>query len=143
MRRIGAVGMAVAAFLVLSAQGRPKELQDLEVKSLTVTDGRGQACIKLAFSGTSPALIFADGNRKGRLAIALTGDKSDPWAPTLYFRDKDEGGRLNLALSSAGQPHMQFLDGGGTPRLNLLLREDAPIVALCDAKGDVILKMPK
>jgi hypothetical protein len=60
LRRGGAVLLAVAAFVVLIAQGSDKELPDLVVRSISVTDPDGRTCAKLGPLG----LTLLEGSRR-------------------------------------------------------------------------------
>ncbi len=67
MRRIGAVGVAVAAAVFLIGQGKDKEPPDLEVRSLKVVDNKGMVHAKIS-------------HHKGRGVLTLRGREIRSWS---------------------------------------------------------------
>ena len=128
MRRIGAVGVAMVASVSLMGQGKPKELPDLVVRSLTVTDNTGKARARLR--ADFPSLEFLDSNGRPRLSLGTAGN-----VPTLELLDKNE--RVRLKLSGSGGPRLTLYDGNKTIQVMLsALDEQAPSLDICDTRGE-------
>ena len=130
MRRIGAVGVAVAlgalAAALLVERGpaqthQPSQLgeefPDLEVRSLTVKDEDGKARVCLATGG----------------GVALM---------TLLHKDGKSG--VALTATPLGAAAVNLIDKDGKPRATLgTLADGSPALRLLNAKGKVIWKAPK
>ncbi|MHC4549797.1 MAG: hypothetical protein ACYTEZ_13575 [Planctomycetota bacterium] len=117
MRRIGAVGLALVAAVLLMGQDRAKDLPDLKVRSLTVRDLGG----------------------KERAALFTAADGS----PFLTLADKDGTIRAMVSSSAVGAA-LNLYDKNGKTRARLGTAADgSPSLTLYDAKDKVIWKAPK
>jgi hypothetical protein len=122
MRRIGAVGVAVAAAVFLIGQGKENELPDLEVRSLTVKDEAGVVRARLKTDRGLTGLAFLDKHGKDRAWLgAGDGSAGLTFTPTFQLgvsfgsqslRLYDEDRKLRLALSTHrdGSPSLRFFD---------------------------------
>ncbi len=136
MKRIGALVLVVAAAALLSGAANGKDLQHLEVGSLTLKDKDGK---KLAWLG-----VKADGS------------------PLLALYDKDGTRRAVLKTSTRGSAGLAVLDKDGKPRAAFGVRVDGSAslvlagkdgtelakiaentLTLFDAKGNVIWQAPR
>ena len=106
MRRMGAVGVTVAAAVFLIGQGKDKELPDLVVRSLTVKDSNGRSRARLflqagALAGEEPVLTMEDPHGTGAyvspggLGVTGAGGKSSVGIGLSNHRDPGlHGSRL-------------------------------------------------
>ncbi len=113
MRRIGAVAVAVAAAVFLIGQGKGEKLPDLEVRSLTVKDEKGEVRVKLGTANDGSA----------------------------YIGIHDQAGRVRLSLRTAanGNPHLRLVDQAGKHRALLRTFLDGSVF-LALAGGRLILR---
>ncbi len=116
MKRIGTLVLVVAAAVLLSGAANGKDLPDLEVASLTLTDKDGK---KLAWLGVnadgSPSLILADKAGKPRTALGVLADGS----AALDLYDKAAKTRARLSVPADGSPGVFLYDKAGTTRARL------------------------
>ena len=118
MKRIGALVLLVAAAALLSGQAKGKDLQDLEVGSLTLKDKAGKTRARLRALEDGPVV--------------------------LGLFDKDETLRATLGALEDGTVTLALCDKDGKPRAMLSVDADeSPALTLRDAKGDVIWKAPR
>ncbi|MHC4137873.1 MAG: hypothetical protein ACYS0K_23270 [Planctomycetota bacterium] len=117
MRRIGAVGVAVAAAVFLVGQGKEKVPPNLVARSLTLKDKEGTVHAYLAAGVDGSSLIFVDKAHKMRASLIVGGVRG----ARLTFHDRDGKARAGLGTLVSGSPH----------------------VTLSDAKGNVIWQAPR
>jgi hypothetical protein len=127
MRRIGAVGVAVAAAVFLIGQGNGPP--DLVVRSLKVVDKDGKVCIELVTTAAgSPILRLKDNSGKTRVAMVVPRDGLSYTG--LYLRDKD--GKLRVVLDGdLDGSLMLFKDG----KLRVKIGGGVPFLKLQDENG--------
>ena len=144
MKRGVGVAAALVAAVVLVAQAKPKELPDLEVRSLTVKDKDGNSRIRLSAGIVDgeqrTALTLADqtGTRRIHLCAGDLGTAMRIMTP---------GGKL-LHSVEAAHSSRQFsewtLNGPqGRMKSRLSLGADSAAFELLDVKGKVIWQAPK
>jgi len=158
MRRAGAVVLAVAATVLLMGQGKGEKLPDLEVRSLTVKDEKGEVRVKLGTATDGSAHIGLH-DQAGRVRLSLrTAANGCP-----HLRLADEAGKQRVVLrvfldgsvflalrdglllrtAAKGPPSILFMDGGRV-RASLGIADDgSPALELKDAKGNLIWQAPK
>ena len=116
MKRVGGLALAAVACVVLMGQGKPKELPDLDVRSLAVRDAAGESWATL-------------GQLKGKSFLSLF--------------DKAGKSRLTLASMADGSPALNLSDNAGETRVLLaLLADGSPVLKMYDAKGNVVWQAP-
>ena len=78
MKRIGAFVLLVAAAVLLSGAAKEKDLQDLEVRSLTLKDkdGKTRATLGAGANGSGLVCLDKDGKMRARLGVYADGS---PW----------------------------------------------------------------
>jgi hypothetical protein len=151
MKRIGVLGLVVAAAVLLSGQAKGKDLQDLVVGSLTLKDkdGKTRAQLHVDEDG-SASLLFRDKDGKTRALLSVLANGP----PGLYLYDKY--GRARAALYvDAGVPVLNLSDKGGRTRAALGVtttvdkrtgaetKTTESTLTLFDAMGNVIWKAPR
>ncbi len=141
MKRIGAFVLLTAAVVLLSGQAKGKDLQHLEVRSLTLKDKDGKTRAYLGTGADAPGLLLFDRDGKMRAGFSVAADGSPALA--LYYRD---GMRARLSLLTDGSPALALWDKGGHMRAVLNVdAEGSPRVRLFDTKvpkGEVIWQAP-
>ena len=166
MRRIGAVGVAVAAAVFLVGQGKDKEPPDLVVRSLTVKDKDGNSRIRLSAGIDGGArrteLTLADQMGMRRIELSA-GDHTTsmrfmtPDGKLLHnveavhsSRQLSEWtlngpqGRMRSRLSLGADSATFGLSDGSNSRVALeALWDGTTRLRIFDAKGKVIWKAPK
>ncbi len=116
MKRVGALGLAVAAAVLLSGQAKGKAWQHLEVSSLTLMDKDGMAGASLSLFGTgTPHLLLHDKNGKKRVWLGVNKDGS----ASLDLYDKDGKGRVALVVLADGSPRLLLAGKDGKVRTAL------------------------
>ena len=111
MRRLGAVGVALAAAVFL--MGQWKEPPDLVVRSLTLMDATGRTRAELGVRGGVSALTLKD--EAGRPRIRLVAGKTV--SQVILRGAKDPKPRILLASSFAGGgPYISLYDKAYTSR---------------------------
>jgi hypothetical protein len=157
MRRIGAVGVAVAAAVLLIGQGKDKKLPDLEVRSLVarslvarslvVVDDEGTRRVELDSLDDSIYLRLTDRTGRERFTL-LAGNKGQS---ELYFNDRTGTTKLALGVSD-GSPYLDMTGAGRVTlsgrdekmRAGLATNEDGtPSLSFFDKDGKHIWKAPK
>jgi hypothetical protein len=103
MRRIGAVGVAVAAAVFLIGQGDDPTQRTLELRKLILRDGNGKRRAELAVTEKGRvALAFWDLNGKIRAHVGL-GDEDKPF---LSLKSADKKTAVLLAVGESGRPYI-------------------------------------
>ena len=97
MRRLGAVGVALVAVVVLMGQGKEKELPDLEVRSLTVKDNEGNERLRATVTGDAVSLTLT--SKTGSTCVLSVKEKPDIGGG-LHFTSKN--GDFSASLSAIG-----------------------------------------
>ena len=163
MKRIGAFVLLMAAVVLLSGQAKGKDLQHLEVRSLTLKDAEGKALARFTVMDGTAALVLLDRNGKVRALLHVLADRSPglglydkdgktgaallllpDGSPALNLFDKARKKRAALAVV-ADQPALTLYDKAGTPRAVLDVDADdgSPSLTLFDAKGNVLWQAPR
>jgi len=162
MRRIGAVGVAVAAAVFLVGQGK-EATGDLEGSRLVLRDGNGQKRVDIGAEvdgKTFAALLDSRGetrltlmvSREGSAGIAISGAEQDKQRldlgvlasekPFAAMSDANGEQRLILGVLADGQPFVTLSDADGNQRAKLALLDGAPRIRMKDSKGRLIWKAP-
>ena len=132
MRGIGAVGVAVAAAVLLMGQGKQTEGWHLVAKSLTINDADGTPRIRLGQERGPPQLVFLDATGRPYITLGQTSS-----GPLLRFRDKKMV-RVVLSTTPDGAASLLFTDPKGKSRCGLGVDPDgSPSVEIRDQDGDV------
>ena len=122
MKRIGALGLAVAAAVLLSGQAKGKDLQDLKARSLTLIDANGKNRVVLADS-----LTLIDPYGRNRVVLADYG---------LRVLDINGKTRATLFARGDGSSSLDLYDRNGKMLMALrALRDGLPSLALWDKNG--------
>ncbi|MHC4818403.1 MAG: hypothetical protein ACYTF8_10145 [Planctomycetota bacterium] len=130
MQRIGAVGIAVAAVVLLVGQGRQPEGWHLVAKSVTVNDELGRPRIRLGQNGGVPQLQFLDGTGRTHITLGET-----PHGPLLRLRDKKTT-RIVLSTDHDGSASVLLTDKAGRSRCGLGTDPDgSPSIEVWDKDG--------
>ena len=131
MKRIGALVLLMAAVVLLSGAAKGKDLQHLEVGSLTLkdTDGKVRASLTVNVIG-SVRLVLSDKAGKTRAGLYVGVDGS----PALVLYDK---GRRTLFAATLGVA--TTVD----KRTGAKTKTTAGALTLYDAKGDVLWQAPQ
>ncbi|MHC4133581.1 MAG: hypothetical protein ACYS0K_01230 [Planctomycetota bacterium] len=128
MWRIGAAAVAVVAAVFLIGQGKRKELQDIEVRTLTVKDEAGVVCARLG----ATELIFLDKHGKDRATFgAGDGVAGLTFTPTFQLG------------ASFGSQALNLYDENRKLRLSLKTWRGSPSLRFYDAQGNVIWQAPR
>ncbi len=128
MKRIGALGLAVAAPVLLSGQAKGKDLQHLKARSLTLIDGYGRNRVVVADYG----LRVSDINGKTRAMLFARGDGS----PRLDLRDKNGKTRMSFRALLDGSPSLDLWDKNGKQGVALrMLGDGSSRLLLYDKNG--------
>ena len=128
MKRIGMLGLAVAAAVLLSGQAKAKDLQHLKVRSLTLIDAKGRNRVVL----TDYGLRVSDLNGKTRAMLVARGDGSSG----LHLYDKNGKNRATLGTLVDGSPRLLLYDKSGNARMSLgALNDGLSRLALYDKNG--------
>ena len=106
MKRGGGLALAAFACVVLMGQGKPKELPDLDVRSLTV---RGAGKSRVTFGQTEGKPYLALHDKRGETRVLLTLLTADGM-PVLDFRDRMGENRARLGLLVDGSPGFKMYD---------------------------------
>ncbi|MHC4137639.1 MAG: hypothetical protein ACYS0K_22055 [Planctomycetota bacterium] len=164
MRRIGAVGVAVAAAVFLIGQGKDKELHvqslrvggkdgwaTLSAKHLSFMDKARTLRVLLTREHGGASLMFADGNGKLRAVLSTT----EVGSTRLRLSDHNDEMRALLRVLPDGSPSLGLYDKNGRDRAVLGVtttvdkktgaetKTAESTLTLYDAKGKVIWKAPK
>ena len=133
MRRIGAVGVAVAATVFLIGQGTDKEPPDLTVRSLTVVDkdGKSRAQLRTTAEGW-PSLTLRDGDGRVWVALSSLADSS-----TIGVFGKDGVAVVVMAKRTAGKAAVGLTDANRNLRVRLGISPDGPALDLLDENAKV------
>ena len=110
MRRIGAVGVAVAAAVFLVGQGKEKVPPDLKVHSLIIVDKNGRRRAKLGTwdkKGGFPYLALLDSRGQNRLNLSVEAD-----VPHLALNDRVGKPRVMLGMTPDGSAALRFVEDG-------------------------------
>ena len=121
MKRIGMLGLAVAATVLLSGQAKGKDLQHLKARSLTLIDAKGKNRVVLADNG----LRVSDRDGNARVALRALGDGS----PSLTFWDKNGKPRVLLHALGDGSPSLELLSKHGNTRVALRVNGNVAVMA--------------
>lgn len=135
--------MAAVACVVLMGQGRkPKDLEDLVAKSLTIKDAKGVMIVSLDKFGLSVG-------SKHQVTIGLTRDgspmlslchKNRDVLLTPHGIDVHDKGRMSLGLNLVGKrgvPTLSFYDKAKHARVYIAALDGSPVIELADDKGNV------
>ena len=167
---VAAVVLLVAAVVLLSGQAKGKNLQDLEVRSLTLKDKAGKRRALLAVvADRSPTLALFDKDGKLRAQFRVGADGSPglflhdkttmPRAALildgLFLHDKDSKTRAALTAGEDGSTGLVLFDKDGKKRATLGVtttvnkrtgaetKTAESTLTLFDAKGGVIWRAPR
>jgi hypothetical protein len=77
-----------------------------------------------------------------RMALTLLPGK-DGGRPNLILFDKDRSERAILGINDEGVPHLSIFAPARKKALSVLLLDDEPVIAMWDAKGNLIWNAPK
>ncbi len=109
MRRIGAVGVAIAAAVFLIGQGKDKP-RVVEAEAFVLRDGEGKQRAVLSMEKpNTPSLVLLDQNGTKRVyLLAEQGGRA-----SLGLGPGDGGIRTVLRVNSGGDAHLNFFDKDG------------------------------
>jgi hypothetical protein len=140
LKRLGALGLAVGAVVVLVGQAKDEELPALVARSLEIKDRQGRVRIRVRPGPSNQAdLEMLDGRGLRRCFLTVREDGS----AGIAFVDEDSGVRLQLFVTRSGEPSLMLDDANGKRRTLMELSKDgAPNFSMPDAKGKVIWKAP-
>ena len=84
MKRGGGLALAAVACVVLIGQGKPKELPDLEARSLTIRDRSGKARITLGFDRQGSRAQIKLMNQNQNALVLLEAEQGEPGIRAAY-----------------------------------------------------------
>jgi hypothetical protein len=114
------------------------------VPAIIMGDAKNRGRLLLALSNSGdPVMQYLDADEKAKLALSLTTDEEiGTSAPSLFMTDQKHQSAISLGVNQVATS-IVVRDGAGTSRLSLVESKGNAFLAIFDAKGNQVGKLPR
>lgn len=130
-------GLAVILAVAVGMAAPEAVLEEVKAQKFILVDGDGKFWGGLGVDKTGSNLILIDENGKGRVWLGMFDGR-----PQFFLDDENGKTRARLSLAKDSSPNLFLSDKNENVRAMLTVAEVGPFLALRDADGRVLRKLP-